>query len=58
MKLDNYISFAIVNGFFLGLVLAILKFDAPEMIVIWTFFCHSGALSSCLALRFVFHALF
>ncbi len=42
MKLDNYISFAIVNGFFLGLVLAILKFDAPEMIVIWTFFVTVG----------------
>ncbi|WP_181566293.1 hypothetical protein [Helicobacter monodelphidis] len=36
MKFDNYISFAIVNGFFFGLVLAILKFDSPEMIVIWT----------------------
>lgn len=36
MKFNNYISFAIVNGFFFGLILAILKFDSPEMIVIWT----------------------
>lgn len=36
MKFNNYVSFAIVNGFFFGLVLAILKFDSPEMIVIWT----------------------
>ncbi|MGP1450509.1 MAG: hypothetical protein ACTTJS_05210 [Wolinella sp.] len=42
MKLDNYVSFSIVNGFFLGLVLAILKFDEPEMIVIWTFFVTVG----------------
>lgn len=36
MKFNNYLSFAIVNGFFFGLILAILKFDSPEMIVIWT----------------------
>ncbi len=42
MKLDNYVSFAIVNGFFIGLILAILKFDMPEMIVIYTFFVTMG----------------
>ncbi len=36
MKFNNYVSFAIVNGFFFGLILAIVKFDSPEMIVIWT----------------------
>lgn len=42
MRLDNYVSFAIVNGFFIGLIVAILKFDTPEMIVIWTFFVTIG----------------
>lgn len=33
LKMDNFLSFAIVNGFFFGLILSFLKFDEPEMIV-------------------------
>lgn len=36
LKMDNFLSFAIVNGFFIGLLLSFLKFDEPEMIVAWT----------------------
>ncbi len=34
--MDNFLSFAIVNGFFIGLLLSFLKFDEPEMIVAGT----------------------
>ena len=33
LKMDNFLSFAIVNGFFIGLLLSFLKFDDPAMIV-------------------------
>ncbi|MDE5926635.1 MAG: hypothetical protein K2N75_02905 [Helicobacter sp.] len=36
LKMDNFLSFAIVNGFFIGLLLSFLKFDEPEMIVAGT----------------------
>ncbi|TLD89140.1 hypothetical protein [Helicobacter sp. MIT 05-5294] len=36
LKMDNFLSFAIVNGFFIGLLLSFLKFDDPEMIVAGT----------------------
>ena len=36
LKMDNFLSFAIVNGFFIGLLLSFLKFDDPEMIVVGT----------------------
>ncbi|WP_297814207.1 hypothetical protein [uncultured Helicobacter sp.] len=36
LKMDNFLSFAIVNGFFIGLLLSFLKFDEPEMIVTGT----------------------
>lgn len=38
MNLDNFISFSIVNGFFIGLVVSILKFDSAEMITLFTIF--------------------
>ncbi len=38
MKTDNYISFAVVNGFFIGFIISILKFDEPEVIIIATVF--------------------
>lgn len=38
MRLDNFISFGIVTGFFLGLLISVLKFDSAEMITIFTFF--------------------
>ena len=36
LKMDNFLSFAIVNGFFIGLLLSFLKFEDPEMIVAGT----------------------
>ncbi len=38
LKIDNFLSFSIVNGFFIGLIISIVKFDTPEMIAIFTFF--------------------
>lgn len=42
MKMDNFVSFAIVNGFFIGLILSVLKYDAPLMIVLFTLFTTLG----------------
>ncbi|CAM2812165.1 hypothetical protein [Helicobacter burdigaliensis] len=42
LKMDNFLSFAIVNGFFIGLLLSFLKFDEPEMIVAWTLIATIG----------------
>ncbi len=36
MKPDNYMSFSLVAGFFLGLSFSISKFDEAEFIVLWT----------------------
>ncbi|RDU55891.1 hypothetical protein CQA49_03060 [Helicobacter sp. MIT 00-7814] len=36
MKPDNYMSFSIVAGFFIGLAFSIVKFDEPAFMVIWT----------------------
>lgn len=36
MKQDNYISFSIVVGFFIGLALSIIKFSSPELIILGT----------------------
>lgn len=38
MKVDNFISFFIVVGFFMGLIIAILKFNTAEMTVIFCAF--------------------
>lgn len=35
---NNFIGFSIVNGFFVGLIVSIIKFDAPEMILFFTIF--------------------
>ena len=42
LKMDNFLSFAIVNGFFIGLLLSFLKFDDPAMIVAGTFVSTMG----------------
>lgn len=39
MKQENYMSFSIVAGFFLGLVISIIKFDTPELIILGTVVC-------------------
>lgn len=39
MKQDNYISFAVVVGFFVGLIISAIKFSAPEWIILWTLIC-------------------
>ncbi|RDU65171.1 hypothetical protein [Helicobacter sp. MIT 14-3879] len=36
MRQDNYISFSIVVGFFIGLISSIIKFNQPELIILWT----------------------
>ena len=36
MKQYNYISFSIVFGFFVGLIISIIKFDPPELIILGT----------------------
>ena len=36
MKQDNYISFSVVFGFFIGLTLSIIKFSSPELIILGT----------------------
>lgn len=36
VKQDNYISFSIVVGFFVGLVFSIIKFQSPELIILFT----------------------
>lgn len=42
LKMDNFLSFAIVNGFFIGLLLSFLKFDDPVMIVAGTLISTMG----------------
>ena len=42
LKMDNFLSFAIVNGFFVGLLLSFLKFDDPAMIVAGTLVSTTG----------------
>lgn len=36
LRMDNFLSFAVVSGFFIGLLLSFVKFDEPEMIVAGT----------------------
>lgn len=36
MRLDNFINFFVVNGFFIGLIFSVLKVDNPEEIVVYT----------------------
>ncbi|RDU64894.1 hypothetical protein CQA53_07435 [Helicobacter didelphidarum] len=42
LKRENYVSFAIVVGFFLGLVFGVAKFDEPELMVLWTILSTMG----------------
>lgn len=42
LRQDNYVSFAIVVGFFLGLVFGVVKFDEPELMVLWTILSTMG----------------
>ena len=58
MKPDNYLSFSIVAGFFIGLAFAISKFDEPEFMVLWTIITTMGiylivAVSVSLYFRFL-----
>ncbi|RAX53132.1 hypothetical protein CCY99_05945 [Helicobacter sp. 16-1353] len=39
MKQDNYMSFSIVAGFFIGLIISIIKFNTPELIILCTIIC-------------------
>ena len=39
MREDNYTSFSVVAGFFLGLIISILKFNTPELIILGTIVC-------------------
>lgn len=57
MKPDNYMSFGIVTGFFLGLTFAIAKFDDPALMLIWTIFTTMGIyliITLCISLCFWF----
>lgn len=42
LKQDNYLSFAIVVGFFLGLMIGVAKFDEPELMILWTILSTMG----------------
>ncbi len=42
LRQENYLSFAIVVGFFLGLVFGVAKFDEPELMVLWTILSTMG----------------
>lgn len=36
MNMDNFVAFSIVCGFFVGLVISVIKFSTAEMITIFT----------------------
>lgn len=38
MKSENFLSFSVVSGFFIGLAIALFKFDDPIIIVFFTGF--------------------
>lgn len=42
LRMDNYLSFSIVSGFFIGLVLSFLKYEEAELIVAWTLISTMG----------------
>lgn len=55
MKPDNYMSFSVVAGFFIGLALSIAKFNEPEFMVLWTIITTMGVyliVAVCVALYF------
>lgn len=57
MKPDNYMSFSVVAGFFIGLAFAVAKFDDPEFMVLWTVITTMGIyliVAVCVSLYFHF----
>ncbi|WP_121020989.1 hypothetical protein [Helicobacter vulpis] len=42
MKVDNFVNFAIVGGFFIGLILSLIKFDKPEYVLFGTLVSTAG----------------
>ncbi|WP_104749267.1 hypothetical protein [Helicobacter cynogastricus] len=42
MKVENFVNFSIVGGFFIGLVLSLIKFDEPEYILFGTLVSTAG----------------
>ncbi|TLD80765.1 hypothetical protein LS68_004580 [Helicobacter sp. MIT 05-5293] len=57
MKPDNYMSFSIVAGFFVGLAFSIAKFDEAEFVVLWTIITTMGIyliVAVCISLYFWF----
>ncbi len=42
LKQDNYLSFAIVCGFFVGVICGLAKFDEPELMILWTILSTMG----------------
>lgn len=57
LRMDNFLSFAVVSGFFIGLLLSFIKFDEPEMIVAGTLISTIGfylifLLSASLCVKF------
>lgn len=42
LRQDNYTSFAIVVGFFVGVVCGIAKFNEPELMVLWVILSTMG----------------
>lgn len=57
MKPDNYMSFSVVAGFFIGLAFSITKFDEPEFMVLWTIITTMGVyliVAVCVSLYFWF----
>ncbi|GAA7844385.1 hypothetical protein HpCOL22_04990 [Helicobacter pylori] len=46
MKVQNFIHFSVVVGFFLGLVFSVLKFNEPESILLWTVLSTLGGLQT------------
>ncbi|WP_104695056.1 hypothetical protein [Helicobacter salomonis] len=42
MRVDNFVNFAIVGGFFIGLILSLIKFDQPEYMLFGTLVATAG----------------
>ncbi|MFC3847656.1 hypothetical protein ACFOPX_03795 [Helicobacter baculiformis] len=42
MKVENFVNFSIVGGFFIGLILSLIKFDQPEYVLFGTLVSTAG----------------
>ncbi|CAM2889264.1 hypothetical protein [Helicobacter felis] len=42
MKVENFVNFSIVGGFFIGLILSLIKFDEPEYVLFGTLVSTAG----------------